>query len=302
MGIEYMARASVIPVFYLFGEPHRSAGERFVHLEQLHDRSRPNNWTIRAHAHSELTHLFMIRRGGGVMRAEDRTLNVEAPSLLVIPAGVVHSFKWHWESRGSVLTLADIYLQQFVTRDKHIAELFQMPRAIELAAEDLPHIESRLLDLTRELSWAARGYRAAIDSAVLAIIVTALRRAEQLIDLRAVSPGHHAALVARFRHSIEKRFRLREAMSVHAKALGVSETTLRLACAKIAGMSPGAILDQRALLEAKRALLYSNRSIAEIGFQLGFVDAAYFSRFFRTHAGSSPRAYRADGINGRYTA
>src|ERR1700744_4921307 len=265
-----MARASVIPVFYLFGEPHRSAGERFVHLEQLHDRSRPNNWTIRAHAHSELTHLFMIRRGGGVMRAEDRTLNVEAPSLLVIPAGVVHSFKWHWESRGSVLTLADIYLQQFVTRDKHIAELFQMPRAIELA--------------------------------VLAIIVTALRRAEQLIDLRAVSPGHHAALVARFRHSIEKRFRLREAMSVHAKALGVSETTLRLAFAKIAGMSPGAILDQRALLEAKRALLYSNRSIAEIGFQLGFVDAAYFSRFFRTHAGSSPPAYRADGINGRYTA
>jgi len=54
------------------------------------------------------------------------------------------------------------------------------------------------------------------------------------------------------------------------------------------------ILDQRALIEAQRSLLYTNLSIAEIADSLGLPDAAYFSRFFTRHAGKAPRFYRAD--------
>lgn len=172
-----MARASGVPVFYLFGEPHRSASDRFVHLEQLQHRSRPNNWTIRPHAHSELSHIFVIRRGGGTMLAEDVVHNVVAPCLLIVPSGVVHSFRWHWESRGSVITLADTYTREFMLRDKHIDELFHSPRVIALGDDDAPQLEARITELTQELGWAARGYRAAIDSAILGIAVTALRRA-----------------------------------------------------------------------------------------------------------------------------
>ena len=75
-------------------------------------------------------------------------------------------------------------------------------------------------------------------------------------------------------------------------AIGVSATALRVACARVAGKAPAALLDHRALVEAKRALLYSNRSIAEVGYYLGFVDPAYFSRWFRGHVGRSPRRYR----------
>ena len=47
------------------------------------------------------------------------------------------------------------------------------------------------------------------------------------------------------------------------------------------------------MLEARRALLYSNLSVAEIGYALGFADPGHFSRFFTRHAGQSPRAFRA---------
>jgi AraC family transcriptional activator of pobA len=52
------------------------------------------------------------------------------------------------------------------------------------------------------------------------------------------------------------------------------------------------MLDQRAMLEAQRSLLYSSLSVAEIGYGLGFEDPAYFSRFFARHAGLSPVAFR----------
>jgi AraC family transcriptional activator of pobA len=288
-----MARPSRVPVFYLYGEPHRAAAERFVHVEYLHDRSRPNKWVIRPHAHTQLSHIFLIVRGGGTMQAEESTMEFNSPALLIVPSGTVHGFGWHWESRGSVITLADSYLHDLVRRDAYVNELLRIPRTIELGVEDVASLERDLARLTKELLRAARGYHAAVDSAVLSIAVTALRRAEHLFDAGTVTPGHHAALVARLRVRIEKRYRMRESVPTYAKALGVSTTALRVACARVAGMPPAAMLDQRALLEAKRALLYSNRSIAEIGYYLGFLDPAYFSRWFHGQVGRSPRRYRA---------
>ncbi len=46
------------------------------------------------------------------------------------------------------------------------------------------------------------------------------------------------------------------------------------------------------LLEAKRTLSYTNMTVAETAYYLGFADPAYFSRFFSKHAGQSPAAFR----------
>ncbi len=123
-------------------------------------------------------------------------------------------------------------------------------------------------------------------------MVQALRHAA-LSDASASSGGRQARLVARLRDRIEQRFRHREPVADHARALGVSETALRQACARTAGLSPAAMLDERALLEARRLLLYSNLSVAEVGYATGFEDPAYFSRFFARHTGRSPRDWRA---------
>jgi AraC-like DNA-binding protein len=94
---------------------------------------------------------------------------------------------------------------------------------------------------------------------------------------------------------------LREPIATYAAELGVSPTTLRTACALVAGMPPAEILNLRAFLEAKRSLCYSNQTIAEIAYGLGFVDPAYFTRAFTRHAGRSPRQYRIDHEMGART-
>ena len=75
--------------------------------------------------------------------------------------------------------------------------------------------------------------------------------------------------------------------------LGVSERQLRSACLKVAGMPPTQLVRKRVLLEAKRALLYSNMTVSEAAYYLGFSDPAYFSRFFARATGTSPRAFRS---------
>ena len=46
------------------------------------------------------------------------------------------------------------------------------------------------------------------------------------------------------------------------------------------------------LQESKRLLRYSSHTINDIGYQLGFTDPSYFSRFFRKQAGITPKGFR----------
>ena len=56
-----------------------------------------------------------------------------------------------------------------------------------------------------------------------------------------------------------------------------------------------ALLQDRLLLEAKRLMLYSNMTVAEAAYYLGFDDPAYFSRFFVRGCKVSPRQFRRLG-------
>lgn len=280
-----------VPTFYLYGEPHRLVDEGFVHAESLADRSRPSEWTIAPHSHAELNHVFAMASGGGTMRADVQTLHFAAPCLILVPAMTVHGFEWLRESTGSVITMSMRYVEELGRHDPGLPRLFDRAAAVPLAREEGERAIGLADQIVRELGWSAPGHRAAVGGAMLSLLVMALRHVDA--DGRPVPrPGNHVSLVARLRERIEQRFRLREPVAAHAAALGVSETALRVACARVAGSSPGQMLDHRALLEARRALLYSNMAVAEIGFALGFEDPAYFSRFFARNVGMSPRRYR----------
>ena len=52
------------------------------------------------------------------------------------------------------------------------------------------------------------------------------------------------------------------------------------------------VISERRLLEAKRLLLFTVRTVEDIAYEIGFDDPAYFSRFFRERTGEAPAAWR----------
>ena len=280
-----------IPTFYLYGEPHRAVTETFVHAEALDDRSRPSEWTIHPHSHAQLCHIFLISAGGGTMQADGAEAHFTAPCLILVPATCVHGFTWLDETAGWVLTMAARYVHELARFDADLASLFAACTTVPLGPEAHTRVQHHADTIQQELGWSAAGHRSAIDAGVLSLAVIALRHMDAAVQPPA-RPGTHAALVARLRARIEDRFRLREPIAEHARALGVSETALRTACARVAGASPSRLLDDRAVLEARRTLIYTNLSVAEVGYAVGFSDPAYFSRFFQRRVGVAPGVYR----------
>lgn len=278
-----------IPKFFLFGEAPQTVGDHYLHLEALSDRSRPNNWNIRTHTHAQLSHIFYLSSGAGTMIAEERKYVFTAPCALLIPAGVAHGFQFQPETEGRVLTISHSYLQELALRERCFAALFAAPAALALSSGTL---EPSLDALSRELVWIAAGHSAAVEAHLLCILVACARTLEQASVAMDAGPGRHATLVARFRELIERHYRSDLPLNRYAVLLGVSEKQLRTACRKLARKPPSRLIEQRIVLEAKRALLYSNMTIAEAAYYLGFSDPAYFSRFFAKATGKAPQAFR----------
>ena len=285
-----MSQASIVPGFFLFGEPVRTVEGKFVHLESLDDRSRPNDWNIRPHAHADLNHIFHLTTGAGVMQADGRSIAFAAPCLVLVPSGVVHGFKYEAESTGLVLTIADSYLRELCAREPDLRQVFAGPAHGALAADTT--VSASLATLARELNWTAPGRSAAVEACLMTILVEALRLASaQRRDPATV--GVQAGLVARYRALIDLHYKDGLSPGDYAARLGVSLKQLRGACASVTGATLTELIVDRVMLEAKRALVYSNMSVAEVGFHLGFDDPSYFTRFFKRGEGISPRQYRA---------
>lgn len=282
-----------IPNFFLYGEAPRAVDDRFLHLEALADRSRPSGWTIRPHAHANLNHVFHFTRGGGVVRAEGQSIRLPAPCLLLMPAGVVHGFDFEPETVGSVLTVSDTTLRELLRREPEFRPLFAAPAVIPVV--DQGFILASLGRLSRELAWLAPGRAAAVEALLVGILVEVLRLAPQAGGGEMAAPGPQALLVARFRERIEERYRGHDEVEDYARALAVSPKQLWAACRRVAGAPPARLIQDRLLLEAKRLLLYTNVSVAEAAYTLGFNDPAYFSRLFTKETGRSPRDFRRGG-------
>jgi AraC-like DNA-binding protein len=74
--------------------------------------------------------------------------------------------------------------------------------------------------------------------------------------------------------------------------MSVSEKKLNKATNQVLGKSPKEIIDERVVLEAKRLLVHTSKSIKEVGFELGFDEPTNFIKYFKKHVGRTPIEFK----------
>jgi AraC family transcriptional regulator, transcriptional activator of pobA len=95
-----------------------------------------------------------------------------------------------------------------------------------------------------------------------------------------------------FKAMLEREYASTKSPAAYARELNISTPYLNECVKKTTGVSVSNHIQERVILEAKRLLYYSNKSVKEIAFGLGFDDYPYFSRLFTKVAGMSAQAFR----------
>jgi AraC family transcriptional activator of pobA len=155
-------------------------------------------------------------------------------------------------------------------------------------------LAASISSLIRELRVAAT--RQGVEARVRILLTEALSLLDQEFadggDGAAGSGDRPARLVAQFVRLAEAHCRDRWRLTEYASALHVSAGHLRATCVRVTGAPPVRLIHECLIREAKRRLIASSSPIGAIALDLGFDDAAYFSRLFHAKSGMSPQQYR----------
>ena len=123
-------------------------------------------------------------------------------------------------------------------------------------------------------------------------------------DLKAGETNRESKLVKKFLELVDKGFRQRRMVHDYAVQLSVTANYLNKAVKQNTGHSAGHHIRQRVVLEAKRLGRFSEVTMKEIAYNLGFIDSAHFSKFFKAVAGMNFSDFRKEGqsVTDRRTA
>lgn len=95
-----------------------------------------------------------------------------------------------------------------------------------------------------------------------------------------------------FKQLLEKNYGTIKRPTEYAKLLNISTHYLNESVKKTTGLSVSQHIQDRIILEAKRLLYHTDKSVKEIAFELGYDDYPYFSRLFTKATGMSALTFR----------
>lgn len=97
---------------------------------------------------------------------------------------------------------------------------------------------------------------------------------------------------AKFTKLLEHQYKSNKKVSEYADQLNISAKTLNNIAKTATGKTVSQIIKDRVVIEVKRQLMYSNKFVNEIGFELGFNDPSYFIKFFKKIESITPSQFR----------
>jgi AraC family transcriptional regulator, transcriptional activator of pobA len=93
---------------------------------------------------------------------------------------------------------------------------------------------------------------------------------------------------------LEENYRRPEGVDFYAEKLFMTPRNLNLICQNILQQTVSEIIETRKLIEAKNLLISTNKSISEIGYELGYNEKSYFTTVFKRKSGQTPSEFREE--------
>lgn len=275
-----------IPSFFVYGLPARELDVGFMHVETVMERKSVHMGRVDAHKHDAMAQVTFWTKGGGRYFIEDRAIDFVAPAVSFMPSGVVHGFTVEPSQTDAIVaSIADTALPP-------VAALSHLPLTEPLMV--LSNGAGGHWDRLRATMQRLHGdYRAGTPETLAALLCVALNDIALLArQTETVRGGGDVELAQAFRRLVETHFRENRPIGAYVEALATTPHLLKRATREAFSRTPKAYIEDRRLIEAKRLLLFTVRSSEDVGYEIGFRDPAYFSRFFRQRTGLPPGLWR----------
>lgn len=243
--------------------------------------------------------LIWIQKGSGTMMADFSEVEFSENSLFAFTPYQPYMMTVNGPVEGVVLNFhPDFYCihrhqQEVACNGVLFNNIYQAPQVHvdELAKSTF---EMLLAQIKAEMQNPVLAQYELLVSYLKIFLITATRlKVQQQPDAAiSVSDSKEPFILQNLKNYIEQHFKTKHSASDYAELLNISPKALAKITKTHFNKTLTDLISERIVIEAKRELYLTNKSVKEIAYELGYEDEYYFSRFFKTNADVSPQIYR----------
>jgi len=240
--------------------------------------------------------IYWIQEGKGTYNIDFKKYEFEDNVLFFLSPGQVFTVDSEQIKTAYKITFArDFYCIQ--THDKEVAcngvlfnNVYETP-FVKPCQKDTKKLQFILESLVDEFQQNETAQYDMLQAYLKQFMICAVRVQNENYTLK---EDIDTRLFKDFSLLVEQNFRSLHAVTDYANRLGVSPKSISKHFQKIGSKTPSDFIKNRIVLEAKRLLIYTDKTVKEIAFELGFNDPAYFTRFFTKAISKSPLQFKKE--------
>lgn len=274
-----------IPLHYLSNES--GLGISLHRIDRMNQMNMPH---MDAHR-DDHGNFFFQEDGHARLMVDFRELELRGCGAFCVLPGQVH---YPLETKGSYGWFLGVDMSLLDEHHRAVVDEYALNGfPIAINAEQAG-VLSRSLALLQEFSQSRDRYGIAVVQSMLKTclgIFTSLFEKEILQRTVQTRPS---AITSQFRKLLSQHFKTVKSPSEYAGMLSITSSYLNEVVKETSGQPVSHWIQNEVMMEAKRLLYYTDLSIKEIAFGLGYEDHTYFSRLFRKVAGKSAGQFREE--------
>lgn len=243
--------------------------------------------------------LIWIQQGSGIIKADFNTYNFTANTLL--------SFSPHQpfllEANNPLSGLVINFHPDFFCIHKHHKEVachgvlfnnIYNPPFVNVDAKAHNNFNIVVEQIKTEMQNPALAQYELLVSYLKIFLITASRlKTEQQSEIQKERyDAEEPFILQNLKNYIEIHYKTKHSASEYADMLAITPKALTKLTKAHFNKTLTDLISERIIIEAKRELYLTNKTVKEIAFELGYNDEYYFSRFFKKNAEVSPQLYR----------
>lgn len=245
--------------------------------------------------------IIYITNGSCICKADFESYEVNEHNFGFIRPGQIHQILLGTDTRGYVLRFTPEFLQTSVEKSvffnpttfmrfsalSKIKIDILLKHDLTLIFEKMKREYDTLLNLKHET------YRLEIIGGLLKVVLVSI---SGIIISQQNRDPETSCVTNRFFLLLEKKYKIFKTANEYADELAVTRGYLNESLKKKAGFTTSYFIQQRIITEAKRLTIYSDITLKEIAYQLGFEDLSHFSKFFKKATGLTFTEYKKKAL------
>ncbi|MCL7987310.1 helix-turn-helix domain-containing protein [Sphingobacterium sp. lm-10] len=221
--------------------------------------------------------------------------HIEKNNLIYIAPDQIHYFNNQTGFEGELIAFTEDFIPQsaFFPLLHIFNNAYATVKNIQ-SKEILIKVQTLFRSLSEELKKEPDEFQHALLFNMLYNLILFIERGKVVQQVTDMASKDFQDIIA-FKSLVAKNYREHFNVRDYAEILDITTQRLGQISAAALGKTPKEYIMEYMLTEARRMLNYSNESVKEISFSLGFDEPTNFTKYFKKHTGISPLIYRRNG-------